>query len=990
MQFLNKAKIDHPAVQMEPKSGNKKTSEKQLKKLSQLADKSTLSEKKILELLKELDNRKQEIEKQTQQLIQAKKEVSLANKKYIDLYEEAPTGYFTISSEGKILELNRRGAQMLQKNKKEVINKFFSDYILPETKPIFNQFLTCVFQKKQKQSCEVTLECGNNFRTYIYLSARKAINSDRCFVTAVDLSEWKTAEQNLAKSEERYRKFFENNNAIILFIDPKNGKIIFANQAASKFYGYTKHELEKMNISQINILPEKEIRQKIKEALRQKQNYYVFKHRLASGEIRDVEVSQTQLQLNNQLLFSIIVHDITKRKTAENSMLESEERFNLVMQATKDGIFDKNLLTNEIYFSPGWKKMLGYRDNELPNHSSVWEKLISPEDLRKSESMMEKLIERKIDRYKLEFKLKHKNGHWIDVMSRAEAIFDKNGKAIRIVGTHVDISDRKRSEKIQQVIFNISNAVSKADSLEKLLRQVQTELGTIIDTTNFYVALYDQATNKLTLPFCSDEKDNFAEIPAGKILTNHVIKCKQPLLATRQELEKLLDKKLVESFGSAQKVWLGVPLKIEGKVTGVIAVQSYSNENAYTQADSKMLEFIAEQIGILIDRKNAEEVLRDALKKAKESDRLKSAFLATISHELRTPLNAIIGFSDFLDRYTGPDEVEKFSTIIKNSGYHLLSIVNDLFDLTLIQSGETKINKEEITVNSVLMQVQSIIADKQRRSDKTHIELQMLPNPNGDALLYTDANKLKQILINLLKNALKFTEKGWIKYGYKIREHKQQKEVMFFVKDSGIGIDKSKHSLIFDMFRQVDDHSTRRFGGTGIGLSVAKQLTQILGGQIWVESEMGKGSTFYFTIPLKKAPKQNKSNNQQIIDRTEYSKKIILIVEDDRLSFEYARYAVKSLGINWLWAKNGKEAIDIYSKNRGIDLVLMDINMPVMDGFEATQKLKNINPDLPIIAQTAHAIAGDREKILLSGCDDYLSKPISKKLLVEMIDKYLG
>ena len=493
------------------------------------------------------------------------------------------------------------------------------------------------------------------------------------------------------------------------------------------------------------------------------------------------------------------------------------------------------------------------------------------------------------------------------------------------------------------------------------------------------------------LPFHSDQVDNFSSFPAGKSMTSYVFKTQKSLLATKKTKKKLIESGEIELFGADSEVWLGVPLKNAGKIIGVLAVQSYKDEDAYNESDMKMLEFVSGQISLSIDRKGAEDELKKALLSATESDRLKSAFLATMSHELRTPLNAIIGFSDIITDKLPVEEIVGFCKTINSSGHHLLSIVEDLFDITLIESGEIKIYKSEKNLHSVMKEVLEIIKIEQQKTNKTNIELNLkIPDENQNLTIYTDLSKLKQILINLLKNALKFTQRGQVTYGYCIKTKSGHRKLQFFVQDTGIGIPKEKQGIIFDLFRQADETHTRNFGGTGIGLSISKKLAKFLGGEMWLESETNKGTTFYFTIPLKETKLIAPSIIEKTKTKTGHPNKTILIAEDDESSFEYLNAVLVKANYHIIWAKNGEEAVNLCQKHKSIALVLMDINMPMMNGYEATKLIKKSRPDLPVIAQTAYAIAGDREKAFAEGCDDYISKPIKREELLKITGKYIS
>lgn len=390
-------------------------------------------------------------------------------------------------------------------------------------------------------------------------------------------------------------------------------------------------------------------------------------------------------------------------------------------------------------------------------------------------------------------------------------------------------------------------------------------------------------------------------------------------------------------------------------------------------------------------RKLADKNLKSALEKATESDRLKSVFLATMSHELRTPLNAIIGFSTFLDKNCTTNEAVNFGKIINSSGNHLLSIVDELFDITLIESDVVSIKKQEIQLHSFLNDIYQIIKVEQNNTNKEKLTISLVSPPESDKIyLSTDQTKLKQILLNLLKNALKFTPEGFINFGYRF-EDPNKTSITFFVEDSGIGIPKDKQEIVFDIFRQADDSHTRLYGGIGIGLSIAKRLSALLGGDIWFESEEGNGSTFYFTIPFESQNiLENKTKPKaQALDKKTFKNKTILVVEDVESNFEFLKHVLDQSGIKTIWAKNGREAIQYCYEEPDIALVLMDLRMPVLNGYEATREIKKFNPELPIIAQTAFALHGDKEKALEAGCDGYITKPIKKKELIDIIKSHL-
>lgn len=383
------------------------------------------------------------------------------------------------------------------------------------------------------------------------------------------------------------------------------------------------------------------------------------------------------------------------------------------------------------------------------------------------------------------------------------------------------------------------------------------------------------------------------------------------------------------------------------------------------------------------------EKLQIAKEKAEESDRLKSAFLANMSHELRTPMNGIIGFSkliiDSVDM--SPELLKKYLNIIHKSGYILLNLVNDIIDLSKIESMQLKLNFTKFKLNELIDELLSFFISEKESAGKNDIKI--IAEKDGllkDLIIYSDSNRIRQVLYNLIHNALKFTDKGYIKFGY----HIENDNLKFFVEDTGIGMSDLEKQIIFERFRQVDDKTTRRYGGSGIGLTVSKGIVENLKGKIWVDSQKGKGSTFYFTIPFN--PVSNKvQKNSEFLNHKEYKwpGKTILIVEDSALSYELLTKFLKDAKVSFLQASDGEEAVKICKENAHIDLVLMDIQLPIMDGLEATAHIKQIRPVLPIIAQTANAMEEDKPNIINAGCDDYISKPINRIELLQKIDYFL-
>lgn len=387
-------------------------------------------------------------------------------------------------------------------------------------------------------------------------------------------------------------------------------------------------------------------------------------------------------------------------------------------------------------------------------------------------------------------------------------------------------------------------------------------------------------------------------------------------------------------------------------------------------------------------QKNLENDLLTALKKVEESDRLKSAFLHNISHEIRTPMNSIIGFSGLLkDPEIDPSKKDHMADIVVNSSNQLLSIIDDIVRIATVESGQERLNESITNINSVLQMEYEKFAWK---STDTGIELSYIPGlPDEDASILVDQTKLIQTLNNLLVNAFKFTTKGFIRFGY-IRKGNF---LEFFVEDTGIGVPADKHEIIFKRFSQVDNRLTRQFGGSGLGLSICKAYIELMGGSIGLKSSETGGSIFYFTLPYHSmahvlvdpkpaVPKTSKSDVQNT--------KTLLVAEDEEMNFLLLRELLGSFDLSIVRAVNGQEALALIESNDDIDLVLMDLKMPVMDGFEATLKIKNLKPNIPVLALTAYSQESDRRRALECGCSEVLVKPVDKTILCRHLKNYIN
>ncbi len=418
------------------------------------------------------------------------------------------------------------------------------------------------------------------------------------------------------------------------------------------------------------------------------------------------------------------------------------------------------------------------------------------------------------------------------------------------------------------------------------------------------------------------------------------------------------------------------------KKNGEIMTGLFATKFIYINKES----FIISSINDITESKQAELELIKAKEKAEESDRLKSTFLTNMSHEIRTPMNGIIGFTELLkEPNLSSDDQQDFIQTIQISGARMLNTINNIVDVSKIESGLIQVDIKETNINEKMEFTYKFF--------KPEVEIKGLQFlfknglPSKEAIIKTDNEKVYGILTNLVRNAIKFTYEGSIEFGYE----KKGEYLEFFVKDTGVGIPQKQHQMIFERFRQGSESHNRGYEGSGLGLSIAKSYVEMIDGEIWVESEEGKGSTFYFTIPY----------NPVLVEKTEginvFSEEYkevqlknlkILIVEDDEISYSLLSRTLQKISKEVLHAITGVEAVEACRNNPDLDLVLMDIRMPEMDGNEATHQIRQFNKDVIIIAQTAYGFSSDKEKAIEAGCNDYISKPINKNLLYDLIKKH--
>ncbi len=673
-----------------------------------------------------------------------------------------------------------------------------------------------------------------------------------------------------------------------------------------------------------------------------------------------------------------IKEDVTADIQTQENLTLTKDTYQSIFNSISESIYvlDENGIFIDI--NQGAEIMYGYTKDELIGKSPAFVSAPDRNDLPEVNSIINEVYQSGFSR-SFEFWGLRKNKQ----VFPKEVIVSKGtyfGKEC-IIATARDITERKRNETIQVIQYNIAQSSQTSNNIGEFIELVRLELGKIFDTSNFFVALYSIDTLSLQPIIYRNEFVEFQDWEMGQSISYQVIKSGKTVFLKGNELGKFCKEHNIEELGVDSLCWLGVPLLVQKQVAGVFVIQHYTNPNAYSNSDVAMLEIVAHETGIYIEKQKMIEDILAAKEKAEESNRLKTAFLQNMSHEVRTPLNSIIGFSELINNPDVDANVRKFYTdIIIERGWHLTEIINDILTISSLETKQEQLYIDKINVNKLISEQLVLFGEQaQKKGIKLISKIQLA---DAEAEIYVDKTKIGQILSNFFTNAIKFTSEGEIEIGCR----KNDIMLEFFVRDSGIGIESNKLKLIFERFVQADDSIRRNYGGTGLGLSICQGFVKLMGGEIWVESEPGKGSTFSFNIPYHPVQKTIEKESKTTIELSVDGKKLnVLVAEDEEVNFLYLNILLKKYDFHIFRAHNGQEAVDFCSYEK-VDLVLMDIKMPKMDGYTAAKIIKEIKPKLPIIAQTAHAAQSEIE-LYRDVFDDYITKPFTAEKLKSAFNK---
>lgn len=825
-------------------------------------------------------------------------------------------------------------------------------------------------------------------RVWLLVSAVPQINNDgsvkQVVCTFIDISSRKNTEQQLIKAQnnvdeiEIQKKALIENAIFPVNIVTLDGKFLYFNDASCNLFGFKSGNFDAYNPAEFWCNSGQ--RNAMVEELKSKGHILNFEGEFytADNKCSTLLVSSRLITHNQQQVIFSIYNDITERKQLEDSLIRAkisaevnEERFRKYFEQNLIGFAITSPEKEWIEVNSAVCDFLGYTKEEL--FQKTWADLTHPDDLEADITQFNRILIGEISGYKLDKRFLHKNGSIVYTELSVRRENDPNGNLRYFLKLMNNITERKLIE------FELIKEREIAEELTHDLKIAQS----VAHIGNWKWNL------KKDEVYWSDEMFNIFGIDRhsytgklGDAISNVIhpddLNLVLPSNASNIAKKQPIEYRIVMPDNSIRHIWAE-------------AGETVMDEN------NKPL-FLTGVAQDITARKLTEIDLLKAKEKAEESDRLKSAFLANMSHEIRTPMNGILGFSGLLNEadLTG-EEQKEYIGLIEKSGARMLNIINDIVDISKIESGQMQLDIKDTNINE---QIDDLFMFFKPEVELKGMQLLMANSlPTNQSILKTDPEKVYAILSNLIKNAIKYSKKGTIVFGYTLVETQHAASLphatsllQFFVKDHGIGIPKGRQEAIFERFIQADIADRNAYQGAGLGLAISKSYVEMLGGEIWVESEEGKGSSFYFTLPYTNAAVTKNTNKENIsnVPKNSIRKLKILVVEDDGTSEKLISIFIRSFSKELLFARTGVEAIETCRNNPDIDLVLMDIQMPEMNGYVATSQIRNFNQEVKIVAQTAFGLLGDRDKALEAGCSDYITKPISLSSLKELITRHFS
>lgn len=936
-----------------------------------------------------------------------------------------------------------------------------------------------------------------------------------------DITQRKRTEEELKENADKYQAIF-NSFLDLYYRSDIKGNILELSPSVYKLSGYRPEELVGKTVE--NVYADIESRNTMLKLLVEKGVVNDYENLLIHKDGTKIPVSITSHLIKdengNPAYIEGTIRDITERKRAEQAARVSEERWQFALEGSGDGVWDWNIITNEVFFSRQWKALLGYKEDEIGNNIDEWESRIHPDDRKEVTTDLHNHFNSKAPFFTNEHRVQCKDGSYKWILARGKVIHTLSGEeSFRVLGTFADITARKQAEEKLNKLSSLQNLLTHLatdfvnipiENSAQAVNRLLSLIGEQLEVDRVYIFDYDFAGNSMsnTFEWCapgiSPEIENLQEIPndlvpewvsthlSGENLTIPDVQS----LPVGSNLRNILEPQGIKTL-------ITIPMLFKDECLGFVGFDSVKMIRSWTREEITFLQVLADLLSNVYDRKRTEQALRkreaylkaifnnipyqmwlkdttgkflavndafvnsfnlesieatigktvedlwskevashfreqdedvmkslklmtieerlderglnrwfeiyrapildengellgttgiarditsrkDAdreLKKATEAaeaaNNAKSRFLANMSHEIRTPLNAIIGMINMLDNTRLDDSQKKILRNLNSSSDSLFNIINDILDFSKIESGQLELEKTEFYIKDV---VKKVFDTQEYKAEDKNIEFNYWIDEAISPVLTGDPVRLQQVLINLVSNAIKFTKEGRVDLKCKLlSKEKGSNRIKFAVEDSGIGISPDHLSKIFESFQQEDESITRTYGGTGLGLPISKQLVELMGGSIHVESMKDVGSKFYFIIELQEGEITEKAPVNEVDKPSQDALKDIriLLVEDNKFNQIIAQSLLEKWQTKIQIAENGQQAVDIL-KTTTFDIILMDLQMPVMDGLTASRTIREqLNIKTPILALTANVLKGVIENCMAAGMNGYISKPFN-------------
>jgi PAS domain S-box-containing protein len=675
--------------------------------------------------------------------------------------------------------------------------------------------------------------------------------------------------------------------------------------------------------------------------------------------------------------------DITTEYAAKTQLANAEQRLSIANRAGNIGLWEWDVRLGSCYFNDTYYTMLGYSPNDFPMKFDSWEHLVHPDDLQGAKEELDQYFSGDSTEYVVEFRMRAKSGSWVWVRSQGEITErDAFGNPMRLVGVHVDINHTKRLNKALEQIVEME----AKPTLEEACVEISRHTAELFGVEYAAVMRVDDDVNPQNAKLVGGSHLGESMPVIEYALEN------TPCAEAVHQPFKIVNDHVTEEYPKDQilidlgiRSYASVRLQdSDGRTVGLLVIM----HSSAMPSDFKLeptLRIFAARAAAELEKHRVERGLQHAVRETEMATRAKSEFLANMSHEIRTPMTAILGYTDLiLDPASNALDFVDHVETIKNNAKHLMTIINDILDVSKIESGRMEIEQISTNPKAIIDEVLELMVPL---AQEKGLEFSCTNRNEIPTQMITDPTRLRQILLNLMSNAIKFTLEGHISIELEYLESTDQFRV--YCIDTGIGMTSEQRDRIaaFDSFSQADGSTARKFGGTGLGLKVSSMLAGLLGGDLKIESEHGKGSTFLLTIsagaqvmkeispemPTKLISSSGTERSMQALQGCR-----VLLAEDGPDNQKLISILLKRAGVKITIVENGRLAIEEFSANpQDYDLILMDIQMPEVDGHEATRRLRESGCTLPIIALTAHAMPSDREKCLRAGCDAYLAKPLN-------------